>query len=75
MLPILMFILKTSGLVVKRWRHNRRFVTAEGNGFSGRRDRCYDFLNIFAKIFSEKIGVFDSKQSKILKKIDHNIGF
>jgi hypothetical protein len=27
------------------------------------RDRCYDFLNIFAEKFSEKIGVFDSKQS------------
>jgi hypothetical protein len=27
------------------------------------RDRCYDFLNIFAENFSEKIGVFDSKQS------------
>jgi hypothetical protein len=26
-------------------------------------DRCYDFKNIFAKKFSEKIGVFDSKQS------------
>jgi hypothetical protein len=26
-------------------------------------DRCYDFLNIFAKKFGEKIGVFDSKQS------------
>jgi hypothetical protein len=26
-------------------------------------DRCYDFLNIFAEKFSEKIGVFDSKQS------------
>jgi hypothetical protein len=25
------------------------------------RDRCYDFLNIFAKTFSKKIGVFDSK--------------
>jgi hypothetical protein len=25
------------------------------------RDRCYDFLNIFAEKFSEKIGVFDSK--------------
>jgi hypothetical protein len=24
-------------------------------------DRCCDFLNIFAKKFSEKIGVFDSK--------------
>jgi hypothetical protein len=27
------------------------------------RDHCYDFLDIFAKKFSEKIGVFDSKQS------------
>jgi hypothetical protein len=27
------------------------------------RDRCYDYLNIFAEKFSEKIGVFDSKQS------------
>jgi hypothetical protein len=27
------------------------------------RDRCYDYLNIFAKKFGEKIGVFDSKQS------------
>jgi hypothetical protein len=26
------------------------------------------FLNIFAEKFSEKIGVFDSKQSQILKK-------
>jgi hypothetical protein len=26
-------------------------------------DRCYDFLNIFAEIFIEKIGVFASKQS------------
>jgi hypothetical protein len=34
-----------------------------------------DFLNIFAKKFSEKIGIFVSKQSQILKKVDHNIGF
>jgi hypothetical protein len=27
------------------------------------RDRCYDFLNIFAKIFGENIGIFDLKQS------------
>jgi hypothetical protein len=27
------------------------------------RDRCYDFLNIFAQKFGEKNGVFDSKQS------------
>jgi hypothetical protein len=35
------------------------------NRFSGglkNRDRCYEFLNIFAEKFSEKIGVFDSKQ-------------
>jgi hypothetical protein len=38
-------------------------------------DRCYDFLNIFAEKFSEKIGVFDSKQSKIVQNYDHNIGF
>jgi hypothetical protein len=25
-------------------------------------DRCYDFLNIFAQNFGEKIGVFDLKQ-------------
>jgi hypothetical protein len=25
-------------------------------------DRCYDFKNIFAEKFYEKIGVFDSKQ-------------
>jgi hypothetical protein len=39
------------------------------------RDRCYDFLNIFAEKFSEKIGVFDLKQSKIMQNFDHNIGF
>jgi hypothetical protein len=27
------------------------------------RDRCYDFKNIFAEKFRDKIGVFDSKQS------------
>jgi hypothetical protein len=26
-------------------------------------DRCYDFLDIFAEKFSEKIGIFDAKQS------------
>jgi hypothetical protein len=26
-------------------------------------DRCYDFLNIFAETFGEKIGVFCLKQS------------
>jgi hypothetical protein len=46
-------------------------ATAEGLeirvGKSGRsrvtRDRCYDFLNIFAEKFSKKISIFDSKQS------------
>jgi hypothetical protein len=37
-------------------------------------DRCYDFFN-FAEKFSEKIGVFDSKQSEIMQNFDHNIGF
>jgi hypothetical protein len=37
-------------------------------------DRCYDFLNIFAETFSEKIGVFDSQQRPILNKLDRNIG-
>jgi hypothetical protein len=33
-------------------------------------------LKIFSpKILRKKNGVFDSKQSQILKKIDHNIGF
>jgi hypothetical protein len=43
------------------WRRN----DAIGISFEGRvtRDRCYDFLNIFAEKFIEKIGVFDSKQS------------
>jgi hypothetical protein len=33
------------------------------------RDQCYDFKNIFAEKFSEKIGVFYSKQTQILKKL------
>jgi hypothetical protein len=45
-----------------------------GRSCSGIWDRCYDLKNIFAKKFFEKIGVFYSKQSKILKKVDHNIG-
>jgi hypothetical protein len=52
-------------------------------------DRCYDFLNFFAEKFSEKIGVFDPKQSywvlrkkhqffrrklsKFAENCDHNI--
>jgi hypothetical protein len=30
--------------------------------FFGNWDRCYDFLNIFAEFFGEKIGAFDTKQ-------------
>jgi hypothetical protein len=37
------------------------------------RDRRYDYLKIFAEKFVEKIGVFDSKQSKIMQNFDHNI--
>jgi hypothetical protein len=38
-------------------------------------DRCYDFLNIFAEKFSEKIGVFAQATASFCKKFDHNIGF
>jgi hypothetical protein len=31
------------------------------------RDRCYDFKNIFAEKFCDKIAIFDSKQSQTLK--------
>jgi hypothetical protein len=40
----------------------------------GSRDRCYDIKNIFAQKIGEKIGVFHSKQSTIIKNFDHNIG-
>jgi hypothetical protein len=32
------------------------------------------FKNIFAKN-RQKVGTFDSKQSQIMQKVDHNIGF
>jgi hypothetical protein len=32
------------------------------HGDDGTWDRCYDFLNIFAEKFSEKIGVFDLRK-------------
>jgi hypothetical protein len=39
-------------------------------------DRCYDFLKKFSpKNSAKKIGVFYTKQSKLFKKFDHNIGF
>jgi hypothetical protein len=51
--------------------HDPRFMVT----IRATRDRCYDFKNIFAQKFGEKNGVYDSKQSKIMKKFDHNIGF
>jgi hypothetical protein len=30
-------------------------------------DRCFDFKNIFAEKFGEKIGVFDSNKAKLCK--------
>jgi hypothetical protein len=39
------------------------------------RDRCYDFLNIFAEKFSERNGVLSQNKAKFWKKVDHNIGF
>jgi hypothetical protein len=47
-------------------RNGQAFVVSEVRFANW--DRCYDFLNIFAKKFSEKIGVFVSKQSQNLKK-------
>jgi hypothetical protein len=31
------------------------------------RNRCYDFLNVFAEKFSKQIGVFDSKKLNYAK--------
>jgi hypothetical protein len=39
------------------------------------RDRCYDFLNIFAKNFGENIGVLDLKQSIITLVFEKNANF
>jgi hypothetical protein len=36
-------------------------------------DRCYGLYTFFAEKFSEK-NVYDSKQSKVMQKFDHNIG-
>jgi hypothetical protein len=33
------------------------------------RDRCYDFKNIFAKTFCEKIGIFVQNKAKIYKNL------
>jgi hypothetical protein len=45
---------------------NRRLCTVLCLGvsvYAVAKDRCCDFLNIFAKKIGEKIGAFDSKQS------------
>jgi hypothetical protein len=47
----------------KRWRCSCKF-TSRG---IGSRDRCYDFKNIFAKKFSEKIGVLTQNKAKLCK--------
>jgi hypothetical protein len=39
------------------------FVTDIGISANLTRDRCFDFLNMFAENFSKKIRVFNSKQS------------
>jgi hypothetical protein len=49
--------LSVNGWIDIHWIHLR---TVED---SATRDRCYDFKNIFAEKFCEKIGVFDSEQS------------
>jgi hypothetical protein len=38
------------------------------------RDRCYDFLNIFAEKFCEKMAFLTQNKAKFLKKVNHNIG-
>jgi hypothetical protein len=39
------------------------------------RDRCYDFLNIFAEKCSEKNGVFAQTTASFCKNYDNYIGF
>jgi hypothetical protein len=56
--------------------------SSAGNGSIGKvfahrvtRDQCFEFLNIFTETIGEKIGVFDSKQGEIVRKLNHYIGF
>jgi hypothetical protein len=37
--------------------------------FDPTRDRCYDFKNIFAEKFSEKIGVLTQNKAELCKKL------
>jgi hypothetical protein len=39
------------------------------------RDRCYDFLNIFAEKFSKKLAFFAQTSASFCKHFDHNNGF
>jgi hypothetical protein len=39
------------------------------------RDRCYDFLNIFAEKFSEKIGVLTQNKAKLCKSLTITLVF
>jgi hypothetical protein len=39
------------------------------------RDRCYDFLNIFAEKFCETFAFFAQTPASFCKNCDHNIGF
>jgi hypothetical protein len=39
------------------------------------RDRCYDFKNIFAEKFGEKMAFLTENKANFFKKFDHNIGF
>jgi hypothetical protein len=36
-------------------------------------DRCYDFKNIFAEKFSQKMAFLTQNKAKFWKKFDHNI--
>jgi hypothetical protein len=49
-----------------------RFVEAGKQGDQG---PMLWFLKYFRRIIWHKIGVFCSKQSQIMQKLDHNIGF
>jgi hypothetical protein len=51
--------IRTHGLLV--WRRAKLFRD------SMTRDRCYDFLNIFAKKISEKLGFLTPKKAKLCK--------
>jgi hypothetical protein len=61
---LLFVFLSTSKMSTARVLNNK-MSTFKNPTFSQAltRDRCYDFLNIFTEKFSERIVIFDSKQS------------